>query len=112
MEAGPSSSSSKSDAGPSSSCVSKPFVEGWEFMQTLGEGAYGEVKLAVHKETKECIAVKIVHLDNENGLTQECLKKEVINDVDVNPYNGIISDLHNEDVEASACGEVVWGQGL
>ncbi|XP_019853937.1 PREDICTED: serine/threonine-protein kinase Chk1-like [Amphimedon queenslandica] len=53
------------------------FVEGWEFMQTLGEGAYGEVKLAVHKESKECVAVKIMHLDGDNALTLDCLKKEI-----------------------------------
>lgn len=53
------------------------FVEGWEFMQTLGEGAYGEVKLAVHRDTKEYVAVKIIHLDGKNGLTPDCLKKEI-----------------------------------
>lgn len=36
------------------------------------------VKLAVHKETKECVAVKIIQLEGENGLTLDCLKKEVI----------------------------------
>ena len=35
------------------------------------------VKLAVHNDTKECVAVKIVHLDGKNGLTEDCLKKEV-----------------------------------
>ena len=35
------------------------------------------VKLAVHKESKECVAVKIIHVDGKNGLTPDCLKKEV-----------------------------------
>eukprot|EP00731_Ephydatia_muelleri_P007105 Em0003g1353a len=53
------------------------FVEGWEFIRTLGEGAYGEVKLAIHKDTGECVAVKIVEVDPSGALTPECLKKEV-----------------------------------
>lgn len=36
------------------------------------------VKLAVHKETSECVAVKIIHVnDSGGGCAQECLKKEV-----------------------------------
>ncbi|KAL4220708.1 Serine/threonine-protein kinase Chk1 [Mactra antiquata] len=38
------------------------FVEGWDFVQTLGEGTYGEVKLAVNNETQEAVAVKIINL--------------------------------------------------
>ncbi len=75
------------------------FVEGWEFMQTLGEGAYGEyvllaslielasylcpfcprVRLAVHRDTRECVAVKMVRVDDNGGegLTHDSLKKEV-----------------------------------
>ena len=34
--------------------------EEWEFVQTLGEGAYGEVKLAISNKTSERIAVKII----------------------------------------------------
>ena len=36
------------------------------------------VKLAVHRDTKEYVAVKIIHLDGKNGLTPDCLKKEVM----------------------------------
>ena len=39
------------------------------------------VRLAVHKETSECVAVKIIHVNDleegDGGPTQECLKKEV-----------------------------------
>lgn len=34
--------------------------EDWEFVQTLGEGAYGEVKLAISGKTQERLAVKII----------------------------------------------------
>lgn len=37
-----------------------PFVEGWDFAETLGEGAYGEVKLAINRETKQPVAVKVI----------------------------------------------------
>ena len=54
-----------------------PFIEGWDLMQTLGEGTYGEVKLAVNRETKECVAVKILHSDGKTEVSHESLKKEV-----------------------------------
>ena len=40
----------------------------------------GRVKLAVQKDTGECVAVKIVTVDDkgQGGLTHECLRKEVI----------------------------------
>ena len=38
---------------------------------------FNRVKLAVHNDTKECVAVKIVNIDGQNGLTPDCLKKEV-----------------------------------
>ncbi|KAK6963384.1 serine/threonine-protein kinase Chk1 [Biomphalaria glabrata] len=53
----------------------EPFVEGWEFVQTLGEGAYGEVKLAVCRASMECVAVKIIHLTDST--VEENVKKEI-----------------------------------
>ena len=37
------------------------FIEGWNFIQTLGEGAYGEVKLAVNTKGEK-VAVKTINL--------------------------------------------------
>nr|XP_054760286.1 serine/threonine-protein kinase Chk1-like [Lytechinus pictus]XP_054760289.1 serine/threonine-protein kinase Chk1-like [Lytechinus pictus] len=53
-----------------------PFVDGWDFVQTLGEGAYGEVKLAVNRSTNEAVAVKILNLDKQQGAA-DCVRKEV-----------------------------------
>ena len=38
------------------------------------------MKLAVQKDTGECVAVKIVTIDDkgQGGLTHECLRKEVV----------------------------------
>ncbi|XP_011450416.2 serine/threonine-protein kinase Chk1 [Magallana gigas] len=52
------------------------FVEGWDFVQTLGEGAYGEVKLAVNSDTQEAVAVKIINLE-KNPAAAEAVRKEV-----------------------------------
>ncbi|XP_002741282.1 serine/threonine-protein kinase Chk1-like [Saccoglossus kowalevskii] len=52
------------------------FVEGWDFVQTLGEGAYGEVKLAVNQMTQEAVAVKILDLDKV-GQNYDNIRKEV-----------------------------------
>ena len=60
------------------------------------------VKLAVHKETRECVAVKIVHVDEQGeGLTHECLRKEVR--VMYTPthtqHTHTHTDLYHEDAE-------------
>ncbi|XP_041373617.1 serine/threonine-protein kinase Chk1-like [Gigantopelta aegis] len=52
------------------------FVEGWDFVQILGEGAYGEVKLAVNNETQEAVAVKIINLDRAST-AEDNIRKEV-----------------------------------
>lgn len=51
------------------------FVEGWDFVETLGEGAFGEVKLAVNQNTQEAIAVKIINL--KQVASPEDIRKEI-----------------------------------
>uniref|UniRef100_A0A8B9KBH1 Serine/threonine-protein kinase CHK1 n=1 Tax=Astyanax mexicanus TaxID=7994 RepID=A0A8B9KBH1_ASTMX len=53
-----------------------PFVQDWDLVQTLGEGAYGEVRLLVNRKTEEAVAVKVV----DTSRAKDCLdnvKKEV-----------------------------------
>ncbi|XP_034462274.1 serine/threonine-protein kinase Chk1 [Hippoglossus hippoglossus] len=53
-----------------------PFVQDWDLLQTLGEGAYGEVKLLVNRQTEEAVAVKVI----DTSQAKECaenVKKEV-----------------------------------
>ncbi|XP_058484304.1 serine/threonine-protein kinase Chk1 [Solea solea] len=53
-----------------------PFVQDWDLVQTLGEGAYGEVRLLVNRQTEEAVAVKVI----DTSQSKECaenVKKEV-----------------------------------
>ncbi|XP_067127205.1 serine/threonine-protein kinase Chk1 [Centruroides vittatus] len=54
----------------------KEFVEGWDIVQTLGEGAYGEVKLVVNRVTQDAVAVKILNT-NRVPEASELIKKEI-----------------------------------
>ncbi|XP_038129833.1 serine/threonine-protein kinase Chk1 [Cyprinodon tularosa] len=52
------------------------FVQDWDVVQTLGEGAYGEVRLLVNRQTEEAVAVKVI----DTSQAKECaenVKKEV-----------------------------------
>ncbi|GJQ80314.1 putative protein tyrosine kinase [Trypoxylus dichotomus] len=51
------------------------FVENWNIIQTLGEGAYGEVKLLVHNITSQPVAMKVVDLKKHRDAA-ECVKRE------------------------------------
>ncbi|XP_076438471.1 serine/threonine-protein kinase Chk1-like [Babylonia areolata] len=53
------------------------FVKNWDFVQTLGEGAYGEVKLAYNSRTEEAVAVKIINLQGANQEALDDVRKEV-----------------------------------
>ncbi|XP_024119609.1 serine/threonine-protein kinase Chk1 [Oryzias melastigma] len=53
-----------------------PFVQDWDVVQTLGEGAYGEVRLLVNRQTEEAVAVKVI----DTSQAEECaenVKKEI-----------------------------------
>ncbi|XP_047463865.1 serine/threonine-protein kinase Chk1 [Mugil cephalus] len=53
-----------------------PFVQDWDLVQTLGEGAYGEVRLLVNRQTEEAVAVKVI----DTSQAKECaenVRKEV-----------------------------------
>ncbi|CAI9737668.1 serine/threonine-protein kinase Chk1-like [Octopus vulgaris] len=52
------------------------FIEGWDLVQTLGEGAYGEVKLAVNTTTNEEVAVKFINLKKDIH-ARESVRKEI-----------------------------------
>ncbi|XP_042567386.1 serine/threonine-protein kinase Chk1 [Cyprinus carpio] len=53
-----------------------PFVKDWDVVQTLGEGAYGEVRLLVNKKTQEAVAVKVVDMAKAKDCIEN-VKKEV-----------------------------------
>nr|XP_045002324.1 serine/threonine-protein kinase Chk1 isoform X3 [Jaculus jaculus] len=53
-----------------------PFVQDWDLVQTLGEGAYGEVQLAVNRITEEAVAVKIVDMKRAIDCPEN-IKKEI-----------------------------------
>ncbi|KAM9331765.1 serine/threonine-protein kinase Chk1 [Pholidichthys leucotaenia] len=58
------------------SSMTVPFVQDWDVVQTLGEGAYGEVRLLVNRQTEEAVAVKVI----DTSQAKECaenVKKEV-----------------------------------
>lgn len=71
------------------------FVEGWDFVETLGEGAFGEVKLAINQNTQEAIAVKIINL--KQVASPEDIRKEIcihrmLNDVHIIRFYGSRTD--------------------
>ncbi|XP_055590740.1 serine/threonine-protein kinase grp [Uranotaenia lowii] len=58
----------------------REFVDGWTLAQTLGEGAYGEVKLLINRQSGEAVAMKMVdlkkHPDAESSVKKEvCIQK-------------------------------------
>ncbi|XP_064424731.1 serine/threonine-protein kinase Chk1 [Latimeria chalumnae] len=68
-----------------------PFVKDWDLVQTLGEGAYGEVQLAVNRQTEEAVAVKIVDMSRaadcpENIKKEICINKMLSHDSIVKFY--------------------------
>ncbi|CAK9794733.1 Serine/threonine-protein kinase grp [Anthophora plagiata] len=61
------------------------FVDGWIFGHTLGEGAYGEVKLVINKSTGEAVAMKMVDLEKHPDARQTVRKETTIHRILSNP---------------------------
>uniref|UniRef100_A0A674MM85 Serine/threonine-protein kinase CHK1 n=1 Tax=Takifugu rubripes TaxID=31033 RepID=A0A674MM85_TAKRU len=60
----------------SSASMAVPFVQDWDLVQTLGEGAYGEVRLLVNRLTEEAVAVKVIDTSQAKDCADN-VKKEV-----------------------------------
>ena len=85
-----SSSSSEMDV-----CVESQ-VGNWEFANTLGEGAYGEVKLAINTKTQETRAVKIISLNlisDKTAIQKEVLIHKTLNHENVIKYYSSFQQL-------------------
>ena len=54
-----------------------PFVEGWDFVGILGEGAFGEVRLVANSAHNIAAAAKIVNLDELNEETKTSIEREI-----------------------------------
>ncbi|XP_076040324.1 serine/threonine-protein kinase grp isoform X2 [Oratosquilla oratoria] len=52
------------------------FVEGWNVVQTLGEGAFGEVKLLINQDSGDAVAMKTVDLVKHPDAT-DAVRKEI-----------------------------------
>lgn len=68
----------------------------WEFANTLGEGAYGEVKLAINQRTQETCAVKIISLNllaDRTSIQKEVLIHKTLNHVNVIKYMSSFQQL-------------------
>ncbi|KAJ8957151.1 hypothetical protein NQ317_000568 [Molorchus minor] len=69
------------------------FVEDWLcYNTTLGEGAYGEVKLLIHKKTEEKIACKIIdhqkYKDASSNINREVTIHRMLNHENIIKYYG------------------------
>jgi len=53
-----------------------PFIEGWELVRSLGDGTFGNVMLAVHRESRCCVAAKIVDLERLRN-TSNMIEREI-----------------------------------
>jgi len=56
--------------------MAREFIEGWNLLQVLGEGTFGEVKLLVNKENGEACAMKEIDLDC-NPEAEDTVRKEI-----------------------------------
>ncbi|KAH0954187.1 hypothetical protein HN011_000098 [Eciton burchellii] len=61
------------------------FVDGWFLGHTLGEGAYGEVKLVINKSTREAVAMKMIDIVKHSDARQTVRKETAIHRMLSNP---------------------------
>ncbi|XP_029155762.1 serine/threonine-protein kinase grp isoform X1 [Nylanderia fulva] len=61
------------------------FVDGWFFGHTLGEGAYGEVRLVINKSTGEVVAMKMIDTEKHPDARQTVRKETAIHRMLSNP---------------------------
>lgn len=61
------------------------FVDGWLYGHTLGEGAYGEVKLLLNKSTGEAVAMKMIDLEKHPDARLTVRKETAIHRMLSNP---------------------------
>ncbi|KRX55731.1 Serine/threonine-protein kinase Chk1, partial [Trichinella sp. T9] len=69
-----------------------PFCEEWDYVQTIGEGSFGEVRLLLNRCTREAVAVKVIKTDPENEESVRNAHKEAL----------ICKTMRHENVIASA----------
>lgn len=61
------------------------FVEGWRIVHTLGEGAYGEVKLLLNQSSGGAVAMKVIDLRRHPNAKTAVGKEVMIHSMLVNP---------------------------
>uniref|UniRef100_A0A1B6CLG2 non-specific serine/threonine protein kinase n=2 Tax=Clastoptera arizonana TaxID=38151 RepID=A0A1B6CLG2_9HEMI len=68
------------------------FVAGWLILQTLGEGAYGEVKLLMNKTEGNTVAMKVIdlkqHPEAKANVQKEVFIHRMVNDPNIIRYFG------------------------
>ncbi|KAG1689530.1 Serine/threonine-protein kinase grp [Nymphon striatum] len=62
------------------------FVKGWDIVEVLGEGAYGEVQLLINRQTNEAVAVKVVDLEKHTEVAKDFEKEIRIHRMLKNPH--------------------------
>ncbi|XP_011313971.1 serine/threonine-protein kinase grp [Fopius arisanus] len=76
------------------------FVDGWFLGHTLGEGAYGEVKLVINKMTGEAVAMKMIdlqkHPDAKHNIKKEATVHRMLSNPNIIRYYGQRSEATME----------------
>ena len=70
------------DVIAAAAAMAREFIEGWELLQILGEGTFGEVKLLVNRATGEACAMKEIdlaqaHTAGDPAATRDAVLKEI-----------------------------------